>query len=163
MPIVWGTYGDRIEKGYLHSWGEEWMDYSADSLAIQVKTEPIRYRRLAWLVLQDDTLRAPINWTRLDSMAQAKGIPLPPRAAARAKPAVEKAPADPDILPKGIAAALGGGILIGVGGQYAYHCEESLCGESLGKQIISGTSVVTGTVLLGVGVWWIVDAIRSAK
>lgn len=162
-PISWGTYGDKVEKGYLHSWGAEWMDYSPDSLAIQVKTEPVRYRRLAWLTLKGDTLKAPVNWTRLDSMALALGVPLPPREVPRPKPAVEKAPADPDILPKGIAATLGGAILIGVGGQYAYHCNESLCAESISKQAVSGTAVVSGAVLLGVGIWWIVDAVRSAK
>lgn len=162
-PMTWATYGDKVEKGYLHSWGEEWIDFSADTLAIQVKTEPVRYRRMAWLTLAGDTLRAPINRTRLDSMAMVRGVPLPAREEPRAKPAVEKSPVDMEILPKGIAASLGGAILIGVGAQYAWHCEETFCGESLAKEAIVGTSVVGGAALLAAGVWWIVDAVQNAK
>lgn len=162
-PMSWGTYGDKVEKGYLHSWGEEWVDFSVDTLAIQVKTEPVRYRRMAWMTLAGDTLKAPVNRTRLDSMALARGVPLPAREAPRAKPAVEKSPVDMEILPKGIAASLGGAILLGVGGQYAAHCEESLCTESLAKEAVVGTSLLGGAALLAVGVWWIVDAVQNAK
>jgi hypothetical protein len=162
-PLTWGTYGERVEKGYLHSWGDEWMDFSADSLAIQVKTEPVRYRRLAWVVLAGDTLAAPINCTRLDSMALAKGIPLPPRAAVRAKPPVEKAPVDPDVFPKGVAATLGGAIMLGVGGQYDWHCQQTFCSESLGKEVLTGVFVASGVGLVAAGVVWIKEAIESAK
>lgn len=162
-PMQWSTYGDKVEKGYLHSWGEEWIDFSADTLAIQVKTEPVRYRRMAWLTLAGDTLKAPVNRTRLDSMAMARGVALPAREEPRAKPAVEKSPVDMEILPKGIAATLGGAILIGVGAQYAWHCKETFCDESLAKQAVAGTSVVGGVALLATGVWWIVDAVQNAK
>lgn len=162
-PISWGTYGEHVEKGYLHNWGDEWLDFSPDSLAIQVKTWPVRYRTLAWLTWQSDTLRAPINRARLDSFVEAKGGLLPFREAARSKPVVEVAPVDPDIMPKGIAAAVGGLILIGVGGQYVYHCNKPFCQEATTKQLISGGAFAGGAALLGVGIWWIVEAVQNAK
>jgi hypothetical protein len=162
-PITWGTYGNHAEKGYLHNWGDEWLDFSPDSLAIQVKTWPVRYRTLAWVDWQGDTLRAPINRIRLDSFVQSKGGILPFREAPRSKPVVEMAPVDPDVMPKGIAAAVGGAILLGVGGQYSYHCNEPLCQESTTKQLIAGGAFAGGVALLSLGVWWIVEAVRNAR
>jgi hypothetical protein len=162
-PIAWGTYGDQSEKGYLHGWGDEWMDYSADSLAIQVKTWAVRYNTLAWVVVASDTMQAPINRERLDSMVMAHGLAVPSRGAVRSKPPVDKAPVDPEIMPKGLAAVFGGAILLGFTGQYLYSCSEPFCKEAVGKQVITGTAAVGGIALLGVGVMWVIDAYHNAK
>jgi len=162
-PIAWGTYGNQSERGYLHGWGDEWMDYSADSLAIQVKTWALRYNTLAWVEVANDTLQAPINRERLDSMVLAHGLSLPARGAVRAKPPVEKAPVDPEIMPKGLAAVFGGAILLGFTGQYLYSCSEPFCKEAVGKQVITGTAAVGGLALLGVGVMWVIEAFQNAK
>ena len=69
IPMSWGTYGDDTAKGYLHGWGDEWMDFSADSLAIQHGPNPGQRWTVDLAVVDSGTLG--LSGTSLDSQAAA--------------------------------------------------------------------------------------------